>query len=202
MLRLGLYAAYWWWRLELRQAHGLAALGLFILLLGLAVGLAQQAVPWPLPVQRWSFWIAYVFALFQGVPRALLERRSEEWRWLFHLFPPLLALAGLWLYAVVLALVAGLLLAGLTFLFWRFAPSLQAIGLGGIVLVSPLLLSAYLTARAEASYVVGIILAFPLLFFPLLLLGGSPAPAPEVLLALGSVETLLFFLVAPYLWQG
>lgn len=195
------WCARWWWRLERRRKQGLAIVGFFLLLWLLLGGLAQRREPFSEPVLRFLFWLMYFFGLFLAIPRLLLERRPEEWRWLYSLVSERGGLGGLWGYVLSLTLGIG---AGLwmgSAVFWGYQPPFLQVEVGGAVLAVPLLISSFLTARAEAAYALAAILAFPLCLFPLLWLT-LRAQAP--LLPLGGLfllETLLYFLLGSYVWR-
>ncbi len=202
VLREGLWFAGWWWRLEARKGQSSATAGLFLGAVLLVGGIFRQREDPTEAFLRFLFWISYFFGLFLALPRAFLERRPEEWRWLYSLVSEAGALLGLWVYSVSLGIGLGMILwVGAQF-WWGSTPPLNAVLLGGVALSLPLLIAAFLTARAETSYALAAVLAFPLSFFPLLWLVAQSQPPSAPLLGIVSVETLLFFLLGPYVWRN
>ncbi len=202
LLKEALWAAHWWWRLEKRQGHGLGTTLLFLVLLILIGGLAKRKITLPEAPTHLLFWISYLFSLFQAIPRPLLERRPEEWRWLYTLVSPEGGLAGLWLFAISIAASVGLLLTAGTAFFWESAPPLALTLTTGFALAVPLLLSALLTARVNGSYALAAILSFPLLLFPLLWVLFHAAPPLWPLVGVGVAQSILFFTLGPYMWKS
>lgn len=196
-----LWTARWWWRLEKRQGHGIGTTLLFLALLILLVGLSQRKIPLSEAHTLLLFWISYLFSLFQAIPRPLLERRPEEWRWLHALVSPEGGLAGLWLFAVSIAVGVGLALAAGAAFFWKSAPPLDLTLTTGFTLSVPLLMSAFLTARVNGSYALAAILGFPLLLFPLLWVLFHTRPPLLPLVLVGVAQSILFFALGPYLWK-
>lgn len=196
-----LACAGWWIRLEIRKGQGLFAVVLFTTVLLVSAGLVMHRVGLPVEGRQMLYWITYTFALFQAIPRPLLERRLEEWRWLYQLFSPVGLAGGLLLYTLGLTAFIGALLIGGAHAFWQYGPPLLSHLIGGAVLGLPLSLTAFLAARAEASYTIAAVLGFPLLLFPLLWLTlRSNAPLlPLALLLL--LEGALFFLFLPSVWR-
>ncbi|MCS7297426.1 MAG: hypothetical protein RMK19_08955 [Bacteroidia bacterium] len=198
VFREGAWGMLWWFRLELRRGQGLLTAGLFMILLLLVVGLVIQRHGLPGQTIRLIFWLSEVFILFQAIPRLALERRPEEWRWLYQLFSAEGELLGLWLYMVGLSVGGSLGLWLGASMLWSYAPALMISVVGSLPLSLALLLSAILAARAEASYALSAVLAFPLLLFPLLWVSARERPPLQPLLFLFLAETLLFFLLFPF----
>lgn len=196
-----LWTARWWWRLEKRQGHGIGTTLLFLALLILLVGLPRRKIALSEAHTLLLFWISYLFSLFQAIPRPLLDRRPEEWRWLYMLVSPMGGLTGLWLFAVSIAAGVGLLLAGGAAFFWGNAPPLGLTLITGFTLSVPLLMSAFLTARVNGSYALAAILGFPLLLFPLLWVLFHTRPPLLPLALVGVTQSILFFTLGPYLWK-
>jgi hypothetical protein len=172
-------------------------LGLWLLL----GGLAQRRAPFSEPVLQFLFWLMYFFGLFLAIPRLLLERRPDEWRWLYSLVSERGGLGGLWVYVFGLTLDMGASLWVGSAFFWGYRPSFLQVEVGGAVLAVPLLIASFLTARAEAAYALAAILAFPLCLFPLLWLTLRPQPPLLPLGGLFFLETLLYFLLGSYVWR-
>ncbi|MCX8112222.1 MAG: hypothetical protein N3E49_03355 [Bacteroidia bacterium] len=191
----------WWLRLEIRKGHSFITTLLFSTLILLVVGLFSRRMELSDGSLRLLFWLSFAFALFQTIPRPILDRRPEEWRWLHQFFSREGNVGGLWMYALLLSLLVGLYLGGGAYFLWGYKPSFGAIVLGGPTLSLPLTLAAYLTARAEASYAVTGVLGFPLLIFPLLWVCIRSQPALFPLGALLGVESLLFFFLLPSVWS-
>jgi hypothetical protein len=202
LLQEGAWFAGWWWRLERRQGHTLATTGLFILLLLLVGGLAARKGLFEASTLRFLFWIGYLFSLLQALPRAMLDRRAEEWRWLYGLVSLPGALIGLWLFAFSLTELLGLLLWAGSWIFWGVSPSFTLVLSGGPSLGLPLFFTAFLTARAGSSYAVATVLAFPLTLFPLLWVLFRDPPLLLPLFLVAGVQSALFFFLGPYVWRG
>lgn len=202
ILREGLWFTGWWWRLEGRKGQSSATAGLFLIALLIVGGIFRQRESPTEAFVRFLFWMSYFFGLFLALPRAFLERRPEEWRWLYSLVSEAGALLGLWLYSLSLGAAMGTGLWLGTQFWWGGSPPLGVILVGGGALALPLLFAAFLTARAEASYALTAVLAFPLCFFPLLWLVSRTHPPVGPLLGMVSVESLLFFLLGPYVWRN
>jgi len=201
LLKEAVRSAYWWMRMELRRGQSLATVALFTALLVLVVGLSYRRIGFSEEGLRLLFWIVYAFALFYAIPRPILDRRPEEWRWLYQLFSPEGHMLGLWLYAVALTLTVGLYLVGGTALLWGYAPPMATVAVGGSSLGVPLALTALLAAKAEASYTVAGVLGLPLLLFPLLWVCARNEPSLWMLLGLFLVESILLFIVLPSVWR-
>lgn len=202
ILREGLWFAGWWWRLEGRKGQSTATAGLFLGALLIVGGIFRQRENPTEAFLRFLFWVSYFYGLFLALPRAFLERRPEEWRWLYSLISERGALLGLWLYGISLSAILGIALwVGARF-WWGPIPTLETTLLGGAALALPLLIAAFITARAEASYALAAVLAFPLSFFPLLWLVSRAQPPILPLLGIVSLESLLLFLLGPYVWRN
>lgn len=191
----------WWLRMEWRRGQSFATVVLFVLILLLVIGLLARRTGLPEEALRLFFWTSYTFTLFQAIPRPILDRRTEEWRWLHQLFSPESRAMGLWLYALLLSQVVGFFLIGGAWILWRYAPELAAGLIGGAALGLPLAFTALLAARAEASYAVAGVLGLPLLLFPLLWVCLRPSPPLLPLIVLSLAESLLFIALLPAVWR-
>ncbi|MCX7606189.1 MAG: hypothetical protein N2170_02830 [Bacteroidia bacterium] len=201
-LQEGVWFARWWWRLESRRGYSLATAFLFAFLLLIVGGLGYRRQLLD-PIQlRFFFWLVYFFSLFQGIPRPLLDRRSEEWRWIYSLVSEKGGLFGLWLYGLSLSSLLAFLLMGGSLLFWGYAPSVRESLFTGFAWAVPLLLTAFITKRVEASYTLTAVLVFPLCLFPLLWVTLRPEAPVLPLLILWGAESLLYFSLGPFVWRG
>lgn len=187
--------------MEWRRAQSFATVLLFILIILITIGLLVRRMALSAEALRLLFWTAYVFTLFQTIPRPIMDRQPEEWRWLHQLFSPESRAIGLWVYALLLSQVVGVMLIAGTMSLWDYFPGLAIGLLGGLTLGLPLAFTALLAARAEASYAVAGLLGFPLLLFPLLWLCARPTPSLLPLLALFLAESLLFITLLPAVWR-
>lgn len=163
----------------------------------MVIGLLRRSVGFTEEGLRVLFWISYTFTLFQTIPRPILDRKKEEWRWLYQLFSLEANLIGVWLYAFLLSQGVGFYLAAGGYVLWGYAPFWGVSVLGGAVLGVPLAIAALIGARAEASYAVVGVLGFPLLLFPLLWVCLRSTPVLWQLGLLFTGESLLFFGLLP-----
>lgn len=201
LLKEALLSAYWWIRMELRRGQSFATVALFSALLVLVVGISYRRIGLSEEELRLLFWIVYAFALFYAIPRPILDRRPEEWRWLHQLFSIEGRALGLWVYTVGLTLTVGLYLMGGSVLLWGYAPTVLTVIVGGASLGVPLALTALLAAKAEASYTVAGVLGLPLLLFPLLWVSVRSQPSLLTLSGIFLVETILLFILLPSVWR-
>ncbi|MEN3040007.1 MAG: hypothetical protein ABDH66_00500 [Bacteroidia bacterium] len=171
------------------------------MLILLMVGLLNQHAGLSVEALRILFWISYLFSIFQAVPRSILDRRPEEWRWLHQIFSSEGNATGIWLYAISLAVGIGVYFTIGGRLLWGYRISLWSCLLGGVVMSVPIAFSAFIAVRAEASYALASVLAFPLVIFPLVWVGtqGDYAPFPMVVLFVA--ESLLFLILLPAVWR-
>lgn len=190
----------WLWRLERRRGHSWPTAWLFITILALVVGLLQIKGRLPQPALPAIFWMSYLFALFQALPRSFLEVRSESWLWLSGMVTPNAAGWGLLWYTLSWGMALYGLLVGVSWGFWGYCPSASA-ALYALTLSLPVGFTGFMAARAQASYALGIVLALPLTILPLLLLFLRPhTPALQAVLLLAA-QALLIVVFVPYLWN-
>lgn len=187
--------------MEWRRGQSIFTVILFTTLLILIVGLLSWRARLSEQPLRLFFWVSYLFTIFQALPRAILDRRPEEWRWLHQLFSPEGNAAGIWLYANMLSVAVGAYLMIGAQLMWGYKVSFLPNLLGGAVLSVPLAFAAFITARAEASYALTSVLAFPLVIFPLIWVSSRSDFALSPMVALLGVESLLFLFILPAVWR-
>jgi hypothetical protein len=192
---------YWWlWKLEQRRRQTLPGTLLFIALIGLLVGLLKKRNLLPSTALPVTFWISYLFTLFQAIPKSLLDISPESWRWLQVLVPPLGAAGGLIGYTFSWGVGLWGIWWGIGVVLWGYRPEpLSVITAGSLGLVVGL--TAFLAALARLSYATAHVLALPLVLMPLLLILFREDALIENLLYLGAALTLSGVLL-PFLWEG
>ncbi|MCS7189071.1 MAG: hypothetical protein RMJ66_00070 [Bacteroidia bacterium] len=202
LLRESIWFASWWWRVEIRRGQALSPIIIFLLSLFLLGGMVQIREKVPDIILRLIFWTNYFYSLFLTLPRALLERRPEEWRWIYYSVSESGGLGGLWLYALSWTLSLGLVMKWGVKILWDYYVPLHTTWLGGGIIAFPLLLITFISAKAEVSYAITAVLVFPVVFLALLSLVLSPIPSLFSLIGIWVGESLLLLLLGPYVWRN
>jgi len=190
----------WFWRVERRRGQALPGAFLFMALVSLLVGLLRVRETLPASAMPVLFWVAYLFTIFQVLPKGFLDIAPESWRWLQMFVSSQGAAWGLLLYMVSWAsgLYAGWFI--LSWGLWAYPPPrwsfLTALSVG-----LPVGLAAFLSAKARASYATAVILALPLVLAPLLLAFLRSGLTLQTALLLGA-EVLLASTLLSLLWEG
>lgn len=196
----GLWLVGWLWHLERRRGHSWPTALLFVALLALVIGLLQIKGRLPQAALPAIFWIAYLFTLFQALPRSFLEIRSESWLWLGGLVTAQAAGWGLLGYILSWGFALYGVLGLISWGFWGYTPPPQTL-LNALTLSIPVGLAGFMAARAQASYALGIVLALPLTVLPLLLLFLKPSVPFLPTLLLLFAQAFLIATLIPYLWN-
>ncbi len=211
------------WRLEWRQGHQLAAVGLFAVA---SVYVAFQASDQRTSASAWTamLWLVHLFSGFTAIGRLFDRERSQVRRYLQWTAAPLGLMLGKLFHAVITttALTGIVLGAFVLFLGWPVGiespgkPGLLILGawLGGLSMTTTLVfVSAVASQVRGGSGALGAVLGLPLLIPQLILatrlsrgaLGDEPwtvlVEFPLFLGALGAGTATIACILFPYIWR-
>jgi len=210
------------WRLEWRQGHQLASVGLFALS---SVYVAFQAASRDLPPDAWTamLWLVYLFSGFTAVGRLFDRERSDTRRYLQWTVDPLGLMLGKLAHAILTTTgLSAIVLCGfLLFLGWPAGDSdrtglvILATWLGGLSMTTTLVFVAAVASQVKAGgSALGAILGLPLLIPQLILatrmtlgaLEDTPWPMleenPLFLMALSAGTGVIACILFPYIWRA
>lgn len=212
------------WRLEWRQGHQLAAVGLFAVA---SVYVAFQSADRETGAGSWTamLWLVYLFSGFTAIGRLFDRERSATRRYLLWTVPPMGLMLGKLLHAVLTTTaLTGLVLAAFTlFLGWPTGTEtkvdagllLLAAWLGGLSMTTTLVFVTAIASQVrQGSGALGAVLGLPLLLPQLIIatrmtrgaLDGTPwamlAELPLFLMALAAGTSIIACLLFPYIWRA
>ena len=212
------------WRLEWRQGHQLAAVGLFAIA---SVYVAFQAADRQTASGAWTamLWLVYLFSGFTAVGRLFDRERAATRRYLQWTVDPLGLILGKLVHAALTttALTALVLGAFILFLGWPGGldaaghPGLLVLGawLGGLSMTTTLVFVTAVASQVKAGGgALGAVLGLPLLLPQLILatrltrgaLDGTPyamlGETPLFLAALSAGTSVMACILFPYIWRA
>ena len=210
------------WRLEWRQGHQLASVGLFALS---SVYVAFQAASRDVSPGAWTamLWLVYLFSGFTAVGRLFDRERSSTRRYLQWTVHPLGLMLGKLIHAILTttALSAIVLCGFLLFLGWPGSGEhnvtlvILAAWLGGLSMTTTLVFVTAVASQIQTGgNTLGAILGLPLLLPQLILatrmtagaLQGTPWPMlseiPLFLIALSAGTSVIACILFPYIWRA
>ncbi len=210
------------WRLEWRQGHQIASVGLFALS---SVYIAFQASRQGVSADAWSamLWMVYLFSGFTAVGRLFDRERSNARRYLQWTVDPLGLMLGKLAHAIftTTGLSAVVLFGFVLFLGWPTGDTAQigivvlAAWLGGLSMTTTLVFVTAVASQVKAGgSALGAILGLPLLIPQLILatrltvgaLQGTPwsliAEAPLFLTTLCAGTSIMACILFPYIWRA
>ena len=212
------------WRLEWRQGHQLAAVGLFAIA---SVYVAFQAADHHTNPAAWTamLWLVHLFSGFTAIGRLFDRERSDIRRYLQWTADPLGLMLGKLFHAVLTttALTALVLGAFVLFLGWPMGlempgkPNLLILGawLGGLSMTTTLVfVSAVASQVRDGSGALAAVLGLPLLLPQLImatrLTRGALTDEPWTMLfeyplflgALGAGTSAIACILFPYIWRA
>lgn len=210
------------WRLEWRQGHQIASVGMFALS---SVYVAFQAARNDVSADAWSamLWMVYLFSGFTAVGRLFDRERSNARRYLQWTVDPLGLMLGKLAHAIftTTGLSAVVLCGFLLFLGWPTGDTAKmgivvfAAWLGGLSMTTTLVFVTAVASQVKAGgSALGAILGLPLLIPQLILatrltvgaLQGTPwslvAEIPLFLTTLCAGTSIMACILFPYIWRA
>lgn len=223
-LKTALAVASMEWRLEWRQGHQLASVGLFAIA---SVYVAFQAADQETATGAWTamLWLVYLFSGFTAVGRLFDRERSSTRRYLQWTVDPMGLIVGKLAHAVLTttALTALVFAAFVLFLGWPTGiesvsrPGLLILSawLGGFSMTTTLVFVTAMASQVHSgSGALGAVLGLPLLLPQLILvtrftrgvLDGTPwgmlGELPLFLAALSAGTSVIACILFPYIWRA
>ena len=212
------------WRLEWRQGHQLAAVGLFALA---AVYIAFQASGHSSTTGSWTamLWLVYLFSGFTAIGRLFDRERSATRRYLQWTVDPLGLILGKLLHAVLTTTALTALVLGTFVLFLGWPQGIEGAGhpgwliggawLGGLSMTTTLVFVTAVASQVQAGGgALGAVLGLPLLLPQLILatrltrgaIDGTPwamlGETPLFLAALSAGTSVIACILFPYIWRA
>lgn len=210
------------WRLEWRQGHQIASVGMFALS---SVYIAFQAARHGVSADAWSamLWMVYLFSGFTAVGRLFDRERTNARRYLQWTVDPLGLMLGKLAHAIftTTGLSAIVLCGFLLFLGWPTGETAKteivvlAAWLGGLSMTTTLVFVTAVSSQVKAGgSALAAILGLPLLIPQLILttritvgaLQGTPwsmvAEIPLFLTTLCAGTSIMACILFPYIWRA
>ena len=212
------------WRLEWRQGHQLAAVGLFAVA---SAYVAYQAADRQTASGAWTamLWLVYLFSGFTAIGRLFDRERSATRRYLQWTVNPLGLILGKLGHAILTTTTLTALVLGTFLLFLGWPEGIDGAGhpgglIGGTWLGGSSMTTTLVFVTAVASQVkagggaLGAVLGLPLLLPQLILatrltrgaLDGTPWPMlgelPLFLAALSAGTSIIACILFPYIWRA
>jgi|GEM_PF-675156 heme exporter protein B len=212
------------WRLEWRQGHQLASVGLFAVA---SVYVAFQAADRETAAGAWTamLWLVYLFSGFTAVGRLFDRERSATRQYLQWAIHPMGLILGKLTHAILTttALTALVLAAFVLFLGWPSGletaskPGLLILSawLGGFSMTTTLVFVTAMASQIQSGNgALGAVLGLPLLLPQLILvtrltrgaLDGTPwgmlGELPLFLAALSAGTSVIACILFPYIWRA